>query len=142
MIDTEPVPSVTPPLHDPHPPVTEASVRSIVRQRQLSNPGAEAMRTVHRQITRCLTALAAAVALGLTTRDASAQVTVGGVGYVQYGFALAKDTLTADSSIQHINNFDITRAYINVGARLPGGIVTRVTADIFQNAAINGSRLF
>jgi hypothetical protein len=101
------------------------------------------MRTVHRSIARSLaTAAAIAAAFSLQPAAASAQVTVGGVGYVQYGFALAKDTLTADSSIQHVNNFDITRAYINVGARLPGGIVTRVTADIFQNAAINGSRLF
>ncbi len=42
----------------------------------------------------------------------------GGVGYVAYQFNVAKDTLTADSSIHHINNFDITRAYINVNGAL------------------------
>lgn len=100
------------------------------------------MRTLHPVARLLAIAIATLVALGLPSRDATAQVTVSGVGYVQYGFALAKDTLTADSSIQHVNNFDITRAYINVNGRLPGGIVTRVTADIFNNAAINGSRLF
>jgi hypothetical protein len=100
------------------------------------------MRIAHRStVHRLAVSLAAAAAIA-TPRIALAQVSVGGVGYVQYGFALAKDTLTADSSIQHINNFDITRAYINVNGRFPGGIATRVTADVFQSGAVAGSRMF
>ncbi len=105
------------------------------------------MRTVHPVARLLAIAIATALAFGLPASEAKAQVTISGVGYVQYGFALAKDTLTADSSIQHVNNFDITRAYINVNGRLPGGIVTRVTADIFAPSVtgasnIPGSRVF
>jgi hypothetical protein len=46
-------------------------------------------------------------------------VTVGGVAYAQYLYQL-KDTAS------HVNNFDITRSYIN-------GLATRVTADIYRN---------
>jgi hypothetical protein len=96
------------------------------------------MRTVHRSIACCL-AVACATVGGLAfPRNAVAQVTVGGVGYAQYQMQLAKDTLTADSNIQHINNFDITRAYINVIGRLPGGIGTRVTADIYNSGGTGG----
>jgi hypothetical protein len=54
-------------------------------------------------------------------------VTVGGVGYAQYYFNL-KD------SANHVNNFDVTRAYINVIGRFPHGIRTRVTPDIYRVA--------
>jgi len=51
------------------------------------------------------------------------QVTVSGVSYLQYLYQL-KDTAN------HNNNFDVTRAYINVLARFSGGVSTRITADI------------
>jgi hypothetical protein len=51
------------------------------------------------------------------------QVTVGGVSYLQYVYQL-KDTAN------HQNNFDVTRAYINVLGRFSGGVSTRITADI------------
>src|SRR2546425_2017518 len=54
------------------------------------------------------------------------QVTVGGVVYTQYVYQL-KDTLN------HINTFDITRAYVNVIGRFSGGVGTRVTGDIYRN---------
>ena len=53
-------------------------------------------------------------------------VTVGGVAYAQYQYQL-KD------SANHINNFDVTRAYINVIGKFAYGIGTRVTADIFRS---------
>jgi hypothetical protein len=53
-------------------------------------------------------------------------VTVGGVGYAQYVYQL-KDTAN------HNNNFDVTRAYINVIGKFAYGIGTRVTADIYRN---------
>lgn len=52
-------------------------------------------------------------------------VTVGGVAYAQYAYQL-KDTAN------HSNNFDITRAYINVLGKFAYGINTRVTADIYR----------
>jgi hypothetical protein len=102
------------------------------------------MRTVHRAIVRLSPAavLLLAAALGPLTRGAHAQVSVGGVVYAQYQYNVAGDTLAADSSIQHINNFDITRAYLNVTGRFAGGIYTRVTADIFTSANIAGSRAY
>src|SRR5881628_2500831 len=54
------------------------------------------------------------------------QVSVGGVVYTQYVYQL-KD------SVNHFNNFDITRAYINVLGKFSGGVGTRVTADIYRN---------
>jgi hypothetical protein len=80
--------------------------------------------------------------LALGAVPARAQVTVGGLVYAQYQYNLASDTLKADSAIQHINNFDITRAYINLTGRFTGGIAARLTADIFTNAAVPGSRAY
>ena len=53
-------------------------------------------------------------------------VTVGGVGYAQYVYQL-KDTAN------HLNNFDVTRAYINVIGKFAYGIGTRVTGDVYHN---------
>ena len=53
-------------------------------------------------------------------------VTVGGVVYAQYLYQI-KDTAN------HVNNFDITRSYINVIGKWPSGLATRVTADIYRN---------
>ena len=59
------------------------------------------------------------------------QVTVGGVVYTQYLYQL-KDTLN------HLNSFDVKRAYINVIGRFSGGIYTRVTADIYNPPTATG----
>jgi hypothetical protein len=75
------------------------------------------------------------VLFGAAARTAAAQgtppstpsVTVGGVVYAQYLYQL-KDTAN------HVNNFDITRSYINVIGKFPSGLATRVTADIYRNA--------
>jgi hypothetical protein len=80
--------------------------------------------------------------LAVVTSPARAQVTVGGLVYVQYQYNLAGDSLKADSAIQHINNFDVTRAYINVTGRFDGGIAARLTGDIFTNTNIPGSRAY
>ncbi len=55
------------------------------------------------------------------------QVTVGGLAYLQYVYQ-AKDTAN------HQNNFDVTRAYININARFSGGVSARITPDIFRDA--------
>lgn len=55
------------------------------------------------------------------------QVTVSGVVYARYGYLL-KDTAN------HVNSFNITRAYVNLLGKFAGGLSTRVTADIFTNA--------
>ena len=52
-------------------------------------------------------------------------VTVTGVVYAQYLYQL-KDTAN------HVNNFDVARAYVNVLGKFNGGLGTRVTADIFR----------
>src|SRR6059036_3273278 len=79
----------------------------------------------------------ALIALGaLTASQANAQaqaapapqVTVSGVAYLQYLYQL-KDTAA------HNNNFDVTRAYINVIGRFSGGVYTRITADISRPPA-------
>jgi hypothetical protein len=57
------------------------------------------------------------------------QVTVGGVAYLQYVYQL-KDTAN------HNNNFDVTRAYINVIGRFSGGVYTRITVDVNRPPAV------
>src|SRR5256884_9283589 len=87
---------------------------------------------------RALGITGAAVARGTAALAAQApappQVTVGGLVYTQYVYQL-KD------SVNHFNNFDITRAYVNVLGRFAGGVTTRVTLDVQRfgtggNAAI------
>lgn len=53
-------------------------------------------------------------------------VTVGGLVYTQFVYQL-KDTAN------HVNNFDVTRSYLNVIGRFAGGVSTRVTGDIYRN---------
>ena len=54
------------------------------------------------------------------------QISIGALVYTQYTYQL-KDT------VNHLNRFDVTRAYVNVLARFSGGLYARVTADIFTN---------
>jgi hypothetical protein len=84
--------------------------------------------------TLAATLLTAAAAAG----PLAAQTSVSGVAYAQWQYLLYADTLKADSNLPHINNFDVTRAYINLNGRFTGGIVTRVTADIFNSGATGG----
>jgi hypothetical protein len=51
---------------------------------------------------------------------------VGVLAYTQFVYQL-KDTAN------HVNNFDVTRAYVNVIGRFSGGLYTRITADIYRN---------
>jgi hypothetical protein len=70
------------------------------------------------------------LALGGRSVVAAAQaptVTVGGVGYAQFAY------YPADTA-NHANNFDVTRAYINVIGRFAHGILIRVTPDIYRVA--------
>ncbi|HEX4573700.1 MAG TPA: hypothetical protein VH158_01115 [Gemmatimonadales bacterium] len=60
------------------------------------------------------------------------QVTVGGVVYTQYVYQL-KD------SVNNFNNFDVTRAYVNILGRFAGGVTTRVTPDIQRVGAGDNS---
>ena len=79
---------------------------------------------------RALGVAVVAAALGASAAAAQApsppQISVGVLAYTQYVYQL-KDTLN------HVNNFDITRAYVNVFGRFSGGLYTRVTADIYRN---------
>ena len=70
------------------------------------------------------------LALGGGSMIAAAQtpsVTVGGVGYAQFSY---HPTDTANFN----NNFEVTRAYINVIGRFGHGITTRVTPDVYRVA--------
>jgi hypothetical protein len=83
---------------------------------------------VHPRLSYPLVALAmlgglAVPAVGQAPAAQAPQVTVGGVAYLQYLYQL-KDTAN------HNNNFDVTRAYINVIGRFSGGVYTRVTVDV------------
>jgi hypothetical protein len=91
------------------------------------------MPTARRSTAAALTAVLG-VALALSARPAVAQTSVGGVVYAQWMYTLSKDTLPADSNITHINNFDVTRAYINVNGSFAGGVKGRVTGDIYRVA--------
>ena len=91
------------------------------------------MALVSRRTLTAAAVVAAAAAAPLAAQNPPAgqnppAVTVGGVVYAQFGAQL-------DSAPPGTNsNFDITRAYLNVLGRFSGGIFTRVTGDIYQNA--------
>ena len=83
--------------------------------------------SIRRALGVAVVAAAAGVAELTAQGSPPPQVTVGGVVYTQYVYQL-KD------SVNHFNNFDITRAYVNVLGKFSGGVGTRVTADIYRNA--------
>ncbi len=86
------------------------------------------MALVSRRTIAAAALLAAAAAAPVAAQNPPPTVTVGGVVYAQFGAQL-------DSAPPGTNsNFDITRAYVNVLGRFSGGIFTRVTGDIYQNA--------
>src|SRR5207247_5064245 len=82
---------------------------------------------IRRALGVAVVATAAGVAQLTAQGSPPPQVTVGGVVYTQYVYQL-KD------SVNHFNNFDVTRAYLNVLGKFSGGVGTRVTADIYRNA--------
>jgi hypothetical protein len=57
------------------------------------------------------------------------QLTVSGVLFAQYAYALLDPVGTG-----HQNNFDITRAYLNLIGRFSDGVGGRLTGDIYRNA--------
>src|SRR5216684_6830370 len=83
--------------------------------------------SIRRALGVAVVAAAAGVAELTAQGSPPPQVTVGGVVYTQYLYQL-KD------SVNHFNNFDVTRAYVNVLGKFSGGVGTRVTADIYRNA--------
>ena len=93
---------------------------------------------MHRISSYRTLALAILGALGLPAaalaQGAAPQVSVSGVGYAQYGYQL-KD------SANHQNAFDLTRAYVNVIGKFDGGVMTRVTADIYSSGTSLAYRL-
>jgi hypothetical protein len=81
--------------------------------------------------------LVSVIGLATVSRHLAAQapsVTVGGVGYVQYGYQLKQDS-TLIPNTSHQNNFDVTRAYVNVIGKFSHGIYTRLTLDIAARSA-------
>src|SRR6266566_3482200 len=82
--------------------------------------------STRRALGVAVVATAAGVAQLTAQGSPPPQVTVGGVVYTQYVYQL-KDT------VNHVNTFDITRAYVNVLGKFSGGVGTRVTADIYRN---------
>ena len=52
-------------------------------------------------------------------------VTIGGVGYAQFAY------FPADTA-KGANNFDVTRAYLNVIGRFAHGVTVRITPDIYR----------
>jgi hypothetical protein len=68
------------------------------------------------------------------TTTPAPQITVGGVGYTQWGYNL--------SGGRHLDAFDVTRAYLNFNAKFAGGVAIRITPDIYRqqndsNGALN-----
>ncbi len=83
-----------------------------------------------------VTAAAAAGPLAAQNAATPPSVTVGGVVFAQFAAQLDSAPPGAKSN----SNFDVTRAYVNVLGKFGGGVTTRVTGDIYQNA--DGSRTY
>lgn len=77
-------------------------------------------------------ALAVTLGLGVHAAVARAQVTVSGVGYLQYGYSLASDSalVATTGSAGNLNNFDVGRAYVNILGKFAHGVQTRITTDV------------
>ena len=96
---------------------------------------------MHARLSRSILA-AALCALGASTAAAQTpqapqppQISVGVLAYAQYLYQL-KDTTN------HINNFDVKRAYVNVVGRFSGGVYARITADIYVPSATDSSHSY
>lgn len=81
---------------------------------------------------RIATLIGAITLTGPTALNGQAQpapptVTLGGVVYAQYLYQLS-------DTANHVNSFDVTRAYLNVNGRFSDGLATRVTGDVYRNA--------
>jgi hypothetical protein len=68
----------------------------------------------------------------------SPTVTVSGVGYAQFGYAMKKDSSL--TPVGNDNNFDVSRSYVNVVGKFSDGVMTRVTVDVDGRKA-NASQL-
>jgi hypothetical protein len=91
------------------------------------------------RLAACRSAVFGTVMVASVVSLASAQaptVTVGGVGYAQYLYQLHKDSVTNSN----LNNFDVTRAYINIIGKFSSGVGARITPDIYRNT--DGSLAF
>jgi hypothetical protein len=80
----------------------------------------------------CRVMCAAVVGLGLNATAARAQVSVGGVVYSQFMYGLKDDSslIATRGAPAHDNNFDVTRAYVNVTGKFSDGVQTRITTDV------------
>ncbi len=78
--------------------------------------------------------IAPLMALVVTASALSAQVTVAGVGFTQFGYGLKTDSSLSIPG--HANNFDVTRAYVNVLGKFANGVQTRVTFDVDGRKAL------
>jgi hypothetical protein len=88
---------------------------------------------IRRALGVALTAAAGTAPLAAQQAASPApQVTAGALIYTQYVYQL-KD------SVNHFNNFDITRAYLNVLGRFAGGVATRLTFDVQRFGAIGAT---
>ena len=82
---------------------------------------------------RGLVIASALVAPSVLYAQGQTQVVVSGVGYLQYAYQL-KDTAN------HVNNFDVTRAYVNLIGKFAGGVGARVTLDVNRPTGDNSLR--
>ena len=76
--------------------------------------------------------LVVTLGLGVHAATARAQVTVGGVGYLQYAYSLKSDSslIATRGAPGHENDFDVGRAYVNVLGKFADGVQTRITTDV------------
>lgn len=95
-----------------------------------SKPSARKLRPMPNVLRSTATAVSAAAfvgALALGARPAEAQTSVGGVVYAGWNYQLS-------DTANHVNNFDVTRAYVNVTGNFAGGVKGRVTSDVYRVA--------
>jgi len=98
------------------------------------------MALVYRRIVAAAgIAVSAGVAAPLAAQNPPAPpppVSLGAVVYAQWGAQV--------DSLSPANNFDITRAYINAIGRFNGGILVRITGDVYHDAdaTAGGSMLY
>jgi hypothetical protein len=91
-------------------------------------------------------ASAQAPATAPTSPDDTPSIKVGAVIFPDYTFTVSPETTDADGNTIHANQFNVTRAYLNITGNISHLVAFRVTPDIVREtssfSSVNGSLVF
>jgi hypothetical protein len=75
-------------------------------------------------------------AAGYTPPDDTPSIKVGAVIYADYSYTLNPETLDADGNRIHANQFNVSRAYLNITGNISHLVAFRITPDIVRESGL------